>query len=459
MVENKKILNLVCDDWDDQNLPKINGSKHYGDRFFWDGSNFIYFYLNTVASSEEKFEIKFNKFEDVYNNPNERFFYILNHSRSDLWCLYNIEQLLPELNMGGNSYSLPDPDNIPRSPISSELERVLKDCPNFNIIFLTEHEPDTERGFIAVNDDVVSRGINGKQIYILNNNSKLVEYRHNHNSSINVRTLSFIPFSSTDVLVHTGGCEWKEHKEGKFFMCFNKSPKPHRYTLLVLLMKNELLDKFNWSLVPSWDCFISFENYRPFLSAENVWNMRWEIWYFQNLKIKKSDFEEDKGWFREHQEPDTSELPNWMRIPELTDTYKESYVNVVTESEFSSRFNVIHISEKSFRPFYFYQFPMILATQFHIAKMKEIYGFDFYDDIIDHSYDNEPDDEKRMMMFYKEIERLSNYTDPLMKYYAKNRERFEENKRKVEAILTDETDFHFFKSLTNNVNVEIKNII
>jgi hypothetical protein len=456
MEENRKILNLVCDDWDEQNLPKINGAKHYGDRFFWDGSNFIYFYLNNVANNEDKFEMKFNKLEDVYQKPDEKFYYILNHSRSDLWCLHNIEQILPELNMGGNTYELPNPNKIPTSPISDELEIVLKECSNFNIIFLTEHEPDTERGFVALNENIISRNIDGRQIFVLNNNSKLDDYKQKYKSLINVRTLSFIPYSSTEVLIQAGGCEWKEHKLNKFFMCFNKSPKPHRYTLLALLMKHNLLDTFNWSLVPSWDYMMSFENYGPFLSEEDIWKMRWEIWYLQNLKIKRSDFEEDKGWFKEHQEPDTSELPNWMRIPELTETYKESYVNVVTESEFSGRFNVIHISEKSFRPFYYYQYPMILATQGHISKMREKYGFDFYDDIIDHSYDNEPDDKKRMMMFFKEIQRLSNNIDPLIKYYERNRERFEENKKRVESILKNETDYHFFKSL---IDINVKNLI
>ena len=58
--------------------------------------------------------------------------------------------------------------------------------------------------------------------------------------------------------------------------------------------------------------------------------------------------------------------------------------------------------------FNFLQLPLFVATKHHVKKMRELYGFDFFDDIINHSYDEEPDNGKRMKMIIDEIIRLDN---------------------------------------------------
>jgi hypothetical protein len=47
--------------------------------------------------------------------------------------------------------------------------------------------------------------------------------------------------------------------------------------------------------------------------------------------------------------------------------------------------NYIHISEKSFKAFYTLQYPLILASPYHIKTIKKNYDFDFFDDIIDYN--------------------------------------------------------------------------
>ena len=56
---------------------------------------------------------------------------------------------------------------------------------------------------------------------------------------------------------------------------------------------------------------------------------------------------------------------------ENTKTYLNSYVNVTTESVFNRFTNTIHISEKSYKPFFYYQFPIFVASNGHVRKMKE----------------------------------------------------------------------------------------
>jgi hypothetical protein len=80
--------------------------------------------------------------------------------------------------------------------------------------------------------------------------------------------------------------------------------------------------------------------------------------------------------------------------------------------------------------------------------MKDKYGFDFYEDIINHSYDEEPNQSVRLEMVVKEIKRLNGIKPHLIDYYKKNKERFELNKQKVIDVLdTVNVDYKFFESL------------
>jgi hypothetical protein len=80
--------------------------------------------------------------------------------------------------------------------------------------------------------------------------------------------------------------------------------------------------------------------------------------------------------------------------------------------------------------------------------VKEKYGLDFFNDIIDHSYDSESNQRIRLEMFVNEIKRLNENQEQLRDFYSKNRDRFEQNKMKVIEILkiVDE-DYKFFESL------------
>ena len=129
--------------------------------------------------------------------------------------------------------------------------------------------------------------------------------------------------------------------------------------------------------------------------------------------------------------------------------YENTYVNIVTESQFIDLGNVVHITEKSFKPFFYYQFPIILATHHHIKSLKEKYDFDFFDDIINHSYDNEPNQKKRFKMITEELKRLHENKVALIEFYSKNLQRFKDNKNKVIQIGKNKSDYFFIKNLLN----------
>ena len=78
-----------------------------------------------------------------------------------------------------------------------------------------------------------------------------------------------------------------------------------------------------------------------------------------------------------------------------------------------------------------------------------MYDFDFFDDVINHSYDNEPDQKKRFKMITEELKRLHENKETLIQFYSKNSQRFEDNKNKVIQIGKNKSDYLFIKNLLN----------
>ena len=70
------------------------------------------------------------------------------------------------------------------------------------------------------------------------------------------------------------------------------------------------------------------------------------------------------------------------------------------------------------------QFPLILASYGHIKEIKKRYNFDFFDDIIDHSYDNIKNNRDRLFAFANEIKRINNNKEFFIEFYKNNKERF-----------------------------------
>ena len=249
-------------------------------------------------------------------------------------------------------------------------------------------------------------------------------------------------------LVELGDPNFVTDKTGDFFLCHNRSPKPHRYAFLCMLKKDGILEQMDWSLLMGW--YHKEEKrhedpnyYSEFFPGLEKYEYSEEINYFNNIDIKKSRYEEDKTWF-----DDTTGNSQiyWNRVY-ARKTYEDSYVNITTESCYSPK--EIHISEKSLKAFYFFQFPIFLASYNHVKYLRERFKFDMFDDIIDHSYDNEPDNRLRMHMVIKEIKRIYENKDFFIDFYKKNEKRFMDNKQKVFDIYNAKRDYNFFKSLIN----------
>jgi hypothetical protein len=174
-----------------------------------------------------------------------------------------------------------------------------------------------------------------------------------------------------------------------------------------------------------------------------------DMLYFINIHQKKSFYEEDKNWFRE----DNVNYVNWGKTYECM-SYKHSYFNITTETEFDT--SEIHVTEKSFKPFVAYQFPLILASPNHISEIRKRYNFDWFDDIIDHSYDSITDHRERLFAFAKEIKRINDNKEFFIDFYKNNKQRFEKNHKIAYKLTYDTSDRDFLKKLTGLYEYEFK---
>lgn len=419
----KSKLNIVYDKWDGDN-PIPNGKVYYPNHYFWDIEDFVLTYLNAFSESRNGISIYRYKIQDVYLNPNQKFYYFIGHANA------NISDMMKDGFI-----------------ITDEIKSCLINCSNFNLVFFSHHDSDDESGFISLNETDLPK----KQIYIINNNYKLNEYIHKHNSQINVYNIMYLPVVVSFTLVNFGGFEFNPERKEKFFMCFNRSQKLHRFSLLMFMLKNNFLDDTNWSLIPHHKVNYNSEMYDQIFEEGEIKNYTNEIKVLNDINLKMSDYEKSEFTFNENNEIIVlnPKHKNVLLPPEIPTNYINSYVNVVTETKFFDAENVVQISEKSFKPFFYYQFPMILATHHHIKSMKEKYDFDFFDDLIDHSYDNEPNQKKRFSLFVNELKRLHNQKEKLIGFYRHNRERFERNKNKVIEIMNNTSDFDFFQQFLN----------
>ena len=215
------------------------------------------------------------------------------------------------------------------------------------------------------------------------------------------------------------------------FQCFNNTNKPHRYGILSLLKHNNLLQYVDYSLLRPKDFFPPTNYHESFIrhifSLEMCEKIYDDYCFILNKGIPK--YIESEGEFiidKSNKMPDNSKYHK-------NNPYKNAYINIVTESQYEFE-NLVHITEKTVQPFYYSQIPIFVSAPLTIKNLKKYYDFDFFDDFINHSYDNETNPEKRMLMIVDEIKRLSENPEKIKNFYVSNKHRLLENQKKVELL-------------------------
>lgn len=425
--ENSKTINLLYTHVDIHGNFLANGNELGIDNtIFTDGCNL----LSTHVCSNEfnrNQTIKINK-EHIDNfDKNKTYFYIISHPSLSLnECL---EQ---------------------KFIVNDLIVNLSKKYNNIFITFLYEHEPDNEDLFPKLIKYIQNYKLDSSKFIIINNNFNLYKMIEHYLTNIKVHKSGFLAYSSHRVLNNVNS-NFIENKKGKFFLCRNRVPKQHRLALILHFYLNNLLEDTNYSFVPEIgsrpnDVYGYLTFFKTSLIKQNE-----KLVKYINSHTKLDDYENDLNWIdsKTNQFCHQNDLPPIFLVPELSKSYENSYFNIITESTFNFPSNVIHVTEKSFRPFYYYQFPIFVSTPGHVGYLRNYYKFDVFDDIIDHGYDFEYDTKKRMELIVEEIKRINNNKDFFINFYKNNKGRFLKNREKYKEIayISKEKDFEFFWNL------------
>ena len=123
--------------------------------------------------------------------------------------------------------------------------------------------------------------------------------------------------------------------------------------------------------------------------------------------------------------------------------YEDSYFSVVGETNFfghTGRF----LTEKTFKPIA-YKHPFILLCDAYSLVLLKKLGYKTFHPFIDESYDNEPNDTKRLKMILNEVNRLCNLSEPELFEFIDNAK--EITKYNYELLMSKPKFTHCYKIL------------
>jgi hypothetical protein len=405
--ESKRQLNLVYDDWIDE-IPLPNGNKIFPQYNFGIGKH---------ISETYNLDVKYFKLEDIKKEPKKKFFYIIEHTSIRLDSILS-----------------------PTMIISEVVLKHFREFDNLNILFLDGHESYLNSDFSMIKTVIEKNKIDEKRFYIINNNHLTEKQIKKNNLDINYHANILIPLGYVCSIQNKNIISnFTINKSGKFFICLNNMKKIHRLVLLSNLKKLEIIDDVNWSYRDGNNNFVG-NNYNDFVNilSENDFNyLKDDILFFKTVELKNADFEHD-----------VTNLPFIGHISEIVKDQENSYINIVSESLFLEE-DVVQITEKSLKPFFYYQIPIFCATRGHVKSLKEKYDFDLFSDIVNHDYDDEYDNLKRMKKLTLEIKRLNSQKENIKKIYPSLEERMKLNKIKLFNILKNKDDENFIKNMCN----------
>ena len=385
----ESVLNLVFDNFDEDGNPIPNGSHITKLKATLSNE-----FLNKNSLRKFNFNIKTKLYHinDITND--DIFYYIVGYTTIHLKTILDDTFILSN--------------------------KAIEFCKNKNlkILFVNFHEVNHDEFYILkqIIKYISYLGLKEDNFYYINNNSKLEEYKNILNSKIHTYN-SMVLFEFIASILNQTKPFFKPNKEF-LFSCHNRIFKKHRIETLSFLKKHNILENTDWSNLN--------QQYKHVVSKECVFGTRHgETEYIKEDKsisnkigLKYSKYEIDKIDLLQLGQPE-------FGVAVTPECYINCYINIITESLFYSP--EVHISEKSFRPFYFMQLPIFVATYNHVKYLRKQFAFDMFDDLIDHSYDLEKDHIKRMKMVFDEIKKLNDNKDLVIEFYKQNKHRFEKN--------------------------------
>ena len=238
------------------------------------------------------------------------------------------------------------------------------------------------------------------------------------------------------------------------FLCFNRIPKAHRVSFISKLIKDNVIDNVDWSMLFAPNEFLPFygetkhegknvfdlQHFSAYFDRKELYNMEKELKYVFYTK-KKTIFE-----------PDSKHIFEYFGDTKTThykQSYDNSYCSIVTETSFEN--NEEHLSEKSFKPFINLHLGIFLAPYKHLERLRS-YGFKTFGELWDESYDDIVSPKERFNKVCELVNQL-NESGKLRDLYNQSKDILEHNQQLAFDFWKRETCKEYFKKLSNEITI------
>ena len=225
----------------------------------------------------------------------------------------------------------------------------------------------------------------------------------------------------------------------KYHMIYKvRRPRDHRQALLLKLASDGLLSKTDWSCLTPIQCD---ERRVAYFSSKFSWPLNQQSIYELCQQTPKT-LESENGTHYTAVRTTTDSHP---------EAYKNSYLYICTETFVHGEHK--SLTEKAFKPIVNLQPFVIIAYPGALTLLRKL-GFKTFSGFIDESYDDEPDEVKRIHMVYTEIQRIANMSiDEIHDWYWNMKDILEHNQRHfLNYWKNDEIGHNFVKYLSDRIN-------
>ena len=192
------------------------------------------------------------------------------------------------------------------------------------------------------------------------------------------------------------------HEHDRLYINLNRFIRPHRTALMSLIYTNGLLDKgyTSFTIQPSTDLHHLSRTWEdnlqkthslfPNLNLLNAINLKNKL----PLILDTTDFNQNLAY------TDQNDIKKYV---------DKTLLSLVTETNYLSG-TPLFLTEKTFKPIGL-KHPFIIAGRQGILKFLHTLGYQTFSEIINEDYDQEKNDEKRLLLIIQELKRLSNLSE------------------------------------------------
>ena len=145
-----------------------------------------------------------------------------------------------------------------------------------------------------------------------------------------------------------------------------------------------------------------------------------------------------------YQEKDNDNYNNFLSV--LTPYYQNTFIEFINETSYTE--TAFLVTEKTANCFYGCSFPIWISSP-GIVKFLRTLGLDVFDDVIDHSYDNELHPIRRMYLAISNNMHLLNNPDLVKKLWSTHKDRFSKN---INFLQNELYDIYYQRAFIQFIN-------